>query len=81
MYDKYFQANPITIGSIIPRHKGILFSGATAAGVGVTLSLMSRTGQTFNTPIRFDNTPNFFPMEVHSIPVALPAGITAFYIN
>lgn len=81
MYDKYSQANPITIGSKIPKHKGILFSGALAAGAGVTLSLVKSSGGTFNTLVTFNTTPNFFPMEVYAIPSALPAGLTAFYVN
>jgi hypothetical protein len=80
MYDKYFQANPITIGSRIPKHKGILFSGAPTTGAGVTLSLVS-SGGTFNTYMLFNSTPNFFPMQVYTIPTALPAGLTAYYVN
>jgi len=81
MYDKYFQANPITIGSRIPKHKGILFSGALAVGAGVTLSFVTGSGITMNTLITFNNTPIFFNMQVYAIPSALPAGLTAFYVN
>jgi|TARA_R110000868_G_scaffold8508_2_gene44007 hypothetical protein len=81
MYDKYFQATPITIGSKIPKHKGILFSGSLVAGAGVTLSLVNTSGVTFNTVITFDNTPNFFPMQVYAIPNTLPTGMTAYYVN
>jgi len=81
MYDKYFQANPITIGSRIPKHKGILFSGGLAAGAGVTLSMVNGSGATFNAAITFNTTPNFFPMQVYAIPFALPSGVTAFYVN
>jgi len=81
MYDKYFQANPITIGSKIPKHKGILFSGALAAGVGVTLSLVNGTGTTFNAAITVNSTPFILPMQVYAIPTALPSGLTAFYVN
>jgi hypothetical protein len=81
MYDKYFQANPITIGSKIPKHKGILFSVALAAGSGVTLSLVNGAGATFNTAITVNSTPFILPMQVYAIPSALPAGLTAFYVN
>ena len=81
MYDKYFQANPITIGSKIPKHKGILFSGALAAGVGVTLSLVNGAGTTFNTAITVNSSPFILPMQVYAIPSALPTGLTAFYVN
>ena len=81
MYDKYFQANPITIGSKIPKHKGILFSGALAAGSGVTLSLVNGAGATFNTAITVNSTPFILPLQVYAIPSALPSGATAFYVN
>lgn len=81
MYDKYSQANPITIGSKIPKHKGILFSGALAAGVGVTLSMVNRAGATFNTAITVNSSPFILPMQVYAIPTALPSGLTAFYVN
>jgi hypothetical protein len=81
MYDKYFQANPITIGSKIPKHKGILFSGALAAGAGVTLSFFTRDGSTFNTAITVNSTPFILPIELYAIPAALPTGLTAFYVN
>jgi hypothetical protein len=83
MYDKYFQATPITIGSNskIPKHKGLLISGAVSAGTGITLSLVNGSGGTFNTAVTFNTTPNFFPMQVYAIPFALPSGVTAFYVN
>jgi hypothetical protein len=81
MYDKYSQANPITIGSKIPKHKGILFSGALAAGAGVTLSMVNGAGATFNTAITVNSTPFILPMQVYAIPTALPSGLTAFYVN
>jgi hypothetical protein len=81
MYDKYFQASPITIGSRIPKHKGLLISGITGSGAGITFSLVNGTGTTFNTAITFNNTPLFFNMQVYAIPFALPTGATAFYVN
>jgi len=81
MYDKYFQASPITIGSRIPKHKGLLISGALAAGAGVTLSLVNGAGTTFNTAITVNSTPFILPMQVYAVPFALPTGLTAFYVN
>ena len=79
MYDKYFQANPITIGSRIPKHKGILFSGTPSVS-GITLCLVS-AGITFNTLIIINSTPFILPMQVNTVPTPLPSGITAFYLN
>ena len=79
MYDKYFQANPITFGSRIPKHKGIMFSGGSA-GAGVTLCLVS-AGITFNTLITINSTPYILPLQVNTLPTALPLGLTAFYLN
>jgi|LakMenE18May11ns_1017448.scaffolds.fasta_scaffold8105719_1 hypothetical protein len=81
MYDKYFQATPITVGSRIPKHKGLLISGALSAGTGITLSLVTGAGGTFNTAITVNSSPFILPMQVYAIPSALPAGLTAFYIN
>ena len=81
MYDKYFQANPITIGSRIPKHKGLLISGITGAGAGITFSLVNGTGTTFNTAITINSTPYILPLQVYAIPFALPTGATAFYVN
>jgi hypothetical protein len=83
MYDKYFQANPITIGSRIPKHKGILLTGSVASGnPGVTMTFVNGSGSTFNTLMTFQNNhTSILPMQVYAIPSALPTGITAFYVN
>jgi len=81
MYDKYSQANPITIGSRIPKHKGILISGITGAAAGITFSLLNNVGSTFNTAITVNSTPFILPLQVYAIPFALPTGATAFYVN
>ena len=81
MYDKYFAANPITIGTKIPKHKGILFSGATATTPAITLNLINGLGNTFSGSLTVNESPYIFPMQVFSIASALPAGVTAYYIN
>ena len=83
MYDKYFQANPITIGSKIPKHKGIICAGAFGLGNnGVTMTFVNSSGNTFNTQLFFSaNTTNIIPMQVYALPNALPTGCTAFYVN
>jgi hypothetical protein len=83
MYDKYSSANPITIGARIPKHKGILFTGSIGLGSpGVTMTFVNGSGNTFNTTVTFTNNTTFIlPMQVYTIPSALQAGLTAFYIN
>ena len=78
MYDKYFQANPITTGSKIPKHKGILVSAHIATNV--PLNLVTAAGNTFSAGITFAAVPTIFPMQVHSI-ATIPAGVTAYYLN
>lgn len=81
MYDKYFVANPITIGSKLPKHKGILFSGATSTTPAVTLHLINNNGGTFTVGLNVNMSPYIFPMQVYSIPSALPTGLTAFHLS
>jgi len=83
MYDKYFQANPITIGSKIPKHKGLLLTGSFGLGSnGITMTFVNISGSTFNTQLLFTaNTTTILPMQVYALPTALPTGATAFYIN
>jgi len=83
MYDKYFQANPITIGSKIPKHKGILVTGQAGIGqIGITMTFVNNSGSTFNTLMTFQNNhTSILPMQVYAIPSAPPTGCTAFYIT
>jgi hypothetical protein len=81
MYDKYSKATPITIGSKIPSHKGILFSNSGNAA-GVTTHFYRGTGGTFSTLVTVAASgAMILPVEVHTLPSALPVGITAFYVN
>lgn len=81
MYDKYSKATPITIGSKIPTHKGILFSN-TGNAAGVTAHLYRGTGGTFSTLITVSASgAMILPVEVHTLPSSLPTGVTAFYVN
>lgn len=81
MYDKYFSVNPITIGSKIPKHKGILFSGASATTPAITLNFVNSLGNTFSGSLTVNDSPYIFPLQVFSITSALPAGVTAYYVN
>jgi|688.fasta_scaffold1498703_2 hypothetical protein len=78
MYDKYFQADIITTGSKIPKHKGILVSANAA--VNFPLNLVTSAGRTFSAGITFAAGPTFFPMQVHSV-ASIPSGVTAYYLN
>ncbi len=80
MYDKYFQANPITIGSRIPKHKGILFSGGTAGTVSSTIHLVKVDGATAALGLVVNQIPYILPMQVYTV-TALAPGVTAWYIN
>lgn len=80
MYDKYFQANPITIGSRIPKHKGLLFSGGTAGTVSSTIHLVKVDGATAALGLVVNQSPYILPMQVYTV-TALAPGVTAWYIN
>ena len=80
MYDKYFQANPITIGSRIPKHKGILFSGGTAGTVSSTIHLVKVDGATAALGLVVNQSPYILPMQVYTVTTLAP-GVTAWYIN
>jgi hypothetical protein len=78
MYDKYFQANPITVGSKIPKHKGILISGG-AAGVTMSVHFVTSAGATLNSVLTVNNTPYILPMQVYAVNAF--NGLTGFYVN
>ena len=78
MYDKYFQATPITTGSKIPKHKGILLSGG-ATGVTLSVQLVNASGATFNATLTVNNTPEILPMQVYAVNTF--NGLTGFYLN
>ena len=81
MYDKYSKAALITIGSQIPKSsKGILVSNGTTVS-GITVYFYQNGGTTFQGTLNFPaNTTTVVPVEIHTIPSALPAGATAFYL-
>lgn len=81
MYDKYFVANPITIGSKLPKHKGILFSGATATTPAISLHLVNNNGNTFVASLNVNLSPYIFPMQVYAVPSSLPTGVTAYHLS
>jgi len=79
MYDKYFQANPITVGSKIPKHKGILVMGGVAAGPTFSAQLVNVNGATFNVNFSVTQSPEIIPIQVYAITTF--NGLTGFWIN
>jgi hypothetical protein len=81
MYDKYAKVSPITIGSKIPQHKGILISNSGSL-TGLTMHFYRGSGGTFSTAVQIAGSGTMLlPVEVHTLPNALPSGVTAFYLN
>lgn len=78
MYDKYFQATPITVGSKIPKHKGLLISGG-AAGVTMSVQFVTSAGATLNSVLTINNTPYILNMQVYAVNTF--NGLTGFYVN
>lgn len=81
MYDKYSVANQFSLSTRLPKHKGILFNGGTAGSVGTsTVHFINSAGNTISGSILINSSPFVFPFQVYAI-TALPAGVTAWYIN
>ena len=76
MYDKYSQANPITIGSKIPKHKGLLISGG-AAGVTMSVQFVNSAGATLTSILT--TSPTILPIHVYAVNTL--NGMTGFYVN
>ncbi len=82
MYDKYFVANQFTLGSTkLPKHKGLLFSGATAGTAGgATVHVVTSAGNTAVASILVNSSPFILPLQAYAV-TALPGGVTAWYLN
>jgi len=82
MYDKYSQANQFSLGSSkLPKHKGILFTGATAGTAAAsTLHVVKIDGSTASLSLIVNQSPYIFPMQAYAV-TALAAGVTAWYLN
>jgi hypothetical protein len=78
MYDKYSQANPITIGSKIPKHKGLLISGG-AAGVTMSVQFVTLSGATLTSVLTVTTSPTILPIQVYAVNTL--NGMTGFYVN
>ena len=81
MYDKYSQANQFSLGSSkLPKHKGILFTGATAGTASSTLHVVKIDGATASLSLIVNQSPYILPMQAYAV-TALAAGVTAWYLN
>jgi len=78
MYDKYQNANKITVNAKIPKHKGILITAN--ADAHIPLSVYIGDGSTLSAGLTFAAGTTILPMEVYSI-TSFPAGTTGFYLN
>lgn len=82
MYDQYLNLNPITTGTVLPKHKGIMVS-VSSGTVGITFDFYrgTVTGQTFRSLLYFTAGTSVLPAQVYSVPNALASGSTAFYLT
>ena len=81
MYDKYYLANPLTFGSKLPKHRGLLISGGSAGTPAFNANFVNYAGTTFTASLTINLSPYILPMQVHSIPSALPTGLTGYYLS
>lgn len=80
MYDKYYQAQTFTVNTRLPKHKGILFSGATA-GTNTSIPVnFINGGGTLGATLSISLSPYILPMQLYSV-LSLPSGMTAWCIN
>ena len=80
MYDKYFTAQSFTVGSKIPKHKGIMFIGATAGTKTSTVHFINNSGNTFSVSLDVNSTPYILPVQIYTVQT-LATGCTAYYLN
>jgi hypothetical protein len=81
MYDKYFNALQFTLGANLPKHKGILFSGATAGTVGsAAVRVFNNAGGSASASFLINSSPYILPIQLVAV-TSLPGGMTAWYLN
>jgi len=78
MYDKYSSALPFTLGAKLPKHKAILFSGATATTGAATVRVFTDTGGA-SASIIINSSPYILPIQLVTVGT-LPSGVTAWYL-
>jgi hypothetical protein len=84
MYDKYFEYNPITSNTKLPKHKGILILGATAGGsasFNVDFYSDAGFGITFRAPVTVNISPYILPFQIWGLPSGFASGLTGGYLN
>jgi len=80
MYDKYNSVTNFAVNTVLPKHKGILISGASGA-VAFTVYVAGQTfGLTAGISCNYPPGTNIFPVQVQSVNT-IGAGMTAFYLN
>lgn len=80
MYDKYFLVNRLpAVNVAIPKHKGIIVSANTAAQL--SFNFYSEIGVTMTAGFTFSAGTSILPIQPQSLAAAVPAGVTAFYLN
>ena len=87
MYDKYFEYNPITTNSRLPKHKGILILGGTAGTSSFNVDFYSEAGGggapgvTYRAPLTVNISPYILPFQIWGLPSGFATGLTGGYIN
>lgn len=81
MYDKYFTTLQFSLNTILPKHKGILFSGGTAGtNAAAAVHVFNNSGGTATASILINSSPYILPIQLATV-TSLPAGLTAWYLN
>jgi len=81
MYDKYLRGNTFSTGqTLLPKHKGFLFSHSISGGADATFMFIDDNGNTFFMGLTFASGINILPMGVHSV-VNMAAGLTGLRLN
>jgi hypothetical protein len=80
MYDKYNSVTNFTVNTTLPKHKGILISGASGS-ISCTIYVAGQTfGLTAGISVNYPPGTNILPIQVQSVNT-IGAGMTAFYLN
>jgi hypothetical protein len=82
MYDKYFEYNPITSNTKLPKHKGILVLGGTAGSGSFNAVFYSDAalGITYTAPVTVNQSPYILPFQIWGLLSGF-GGLTGGYLN
>ena len=87
MYDKYFEYNPISSNTKLPKHKGVLIFGGTAGTPAFNVDFYSEAGGggapgvTFRSSVTVNTSPYILPFQIWGLPSGFASGLTGGYIN